>query len=88
MKLEEEQGLVNEQLGNPDSYNDPEKAKELNEQTSKLARKLQQRNYEWEIETEKLLEIQYMKNNCSAFQLGFHFYSSTKMRWFLNISVL
>ena len=58
MKLEEEQDLVNEQLGNPDSYNDPEKAKELNEQASKLARKLQQRNYEWEIETEKLLEIQ------------------------------
>ena len=58
MKLEEEQGLVNEQLGNPDSYNNPEKAKELNEQASKLARKLQQRNYEWEIETEKLLEIQ------------------------------
>ena len=39
MKLEEEQDLVNEQLGNPDSYNDPEKAKELNEQASKLARK-------------------------------------------------
>ena len=58
MKLEEEQDLVNEQLGNPDSYNDPEKVKELNEQASKLARKLQQRNYEWEIETEKLLKLE------------------------------
>ena len=58
MKLEEEQGLVNEQLGNPVSYNDPEKAKELNEQASKLARKIQQRNYEWEIETEKLLKLE------------------------------
>ena len=58
MRLEEEQSFVNGQLGNPDSYNDPERAKELNEQASKLARKLQQRNYEWEIETEKLLKLE------------------------------
>ena len=50
--------MVNEQLGNPVSYNDPEKAKELNEKASKLARKIQQRNYEWEIETEKLLKLE------------------------------
>ena len=58
MQLEEEQNSCNEELANPDSYNDPEKGKELNERAARLARKLQQRNYEWEIETEKLLEIQ------------------------------
>ena len=54
MKLEEEQDLVNEQLGNPDSYNDPEKAKELNEQASKLARNYRKK-LRMGIETEKLL---------------------------------
>ena len=58
MQLEEEQNSCNEELANPDSYNDPEKGKQLNERAARLARKLQQRNYEWEIETEKLLEIQ------------------------------
>jgi len=58
MQLEEEQNSCNEELANPDSYNDPEKGKELNERAARLARKLQQRNYEWEIETEKLLESQ------------------------------
>ena len=57
MQLEEEQASCNTELANPDSYNDPEKGKELNERAGRLARKLQQRNYEWEIETEKLLEL-------------------------------
>ena len=57
MQLEEDQASCNTELANPDSYNDPEKGKELNERAGRLARKLQQRNYEWEIETEKLLEL-------------------------------
>ena len=57
LQLEEEQKVCNEELANPDSYNDSEKGKELNERASRLARNLQQRNYEWEIETEKLLQL-------------------------------
>ena len=57
MQLEEDQASCNTELANPDSYNDPEKGKELNERAARLARQLQQRNYEWEIETEKLLEL-------------------------------
>jgi len=58
MELEEEQEVCNAELANPGSYNDPDKAKELNSQAARLARLLQQRNYEWEIETEKLLALQ------------------------------
>ena len=54
MQLEEEQNSCNEELANPDSYNDPEKGKQLNERAARLARKLQQRNYSGS-ETEKLL---------------------------------
>jgi len=57
MALEEQQNEVNDQLADPQSYGDPEKAKELNDQASSIARKLKERNYEWEIETEKLLEL-------------------------------
>lgn len=57
MQLEEDQASCNTELANPDSYNEPEKGKELNEHAARLARQLQQRNYEWEIETEKLLEL-------------------------------
>jgi ATP-binding cassette subfamily F protein 3 len=57
MQLEEEEKTCHAELANPDSYNDSEKAKELNAEAARLARKLQQRNYEWEIETEKLLEL-------------------------------
>ena len=57
MALEEQQNEVNDQLADPQSYGDPEKAKELNDQASSIARRLKERNYEWEIETEKLLEL-------------------------------
>ena len=57
MKLEDEQKIINQQLGSPDSYNEPEKAKELNGKASRVARQLQERNYEWEIETEKLMQL-------------------------------
>jgi hypothetical protein len=57
MSLEEEQEETNALLSNPQSYGDPVKAKELNEKASSIARRLKERNYEWEIETEKLLEL-------------------------------
>ena len=57
MKLEDEQKIIIQQLGSPDSYNEPEKAKELNGKASRVARQLQERNYEWEIETEKLMQL-------------------------------
>jgi ATP-binding cassette subfamily F protein 3 len=58
LELEEEQAVINEQLADPDSYNDPEKGKALNEYASRIARRLKERNYEWEIEAEKLSELQ------------------------------
>ncbi len=58
LALEEEQSVVNEQLADPDSYNDPEKGKALNEHASRIARRLNERNYEWEIEAEKLSNLQ------------------------------
>jgi ATP-binding cassette subfamily F protein 3 len=58
LELEEEQAVINEQLADPDSYNDPEKGKALNEYASRIARRLKERNYEWEIEAEKLSDLQ------------------------------
>lgn len=56
-RLEEEQETLNARLAEPEAYDDPEKAKDLNLQASRLARQLSQRNHEWEIEAEKLLEL-------------------------------
>ena len=58
LKLEEEQADLNTQLADPDSYQDPEKGKDLNEKASRIARRLKQKNYEWEIETDKLSDLQ------------------------------
>ena len=58
LKLEEEQTDLNIQLTDPDSYQDPEKGKDLNEKASRIARRLKEKNYEWEIETDKLSDLQ------------------------------
>ena len=58
LKLEEEQADLNIQLTDPDSYQDPEQGKELNEKASRIARRLKEKNYEWEIETDKLSDLQ------------------------------
>ena len=55
IELEEQQKIINEKLSGSGIYEDPKKAKELNTQASRLARELEQRTYEWEIEAEKLL---------------------------------
>jgi ATP-binding cassette subfamily F protein 3 len=57
LALEEEQTLISKQLEDPNSYADKEKAKELSAQADRVARRLNERNYEWEIETEKLLNL-------------------------------
>ena len=57
LALEEEQKEITKLLENPDSYTDPNKAKELNLKASRLAKRLSERNYEWEIETENLLKL-------------------------------
>jgi ATP-binding cassette subfamily F protein 3 len=58
IQLEEQQSSINEQLSGPGIYEDPEKAKKLNSQAASVARKLEQRTYEWEIEAEKLVEME------------------------------
>ena len=58
LKLEEEQADLNIQLTDPDSYQDPELGKDLNEKASRIARRLKEKNYEWEIETDKLSDLQ------------------------------
>ena len=58
IELEEQQSIINEQLSGPGIYDDPEKAKELNSQAASVARQLEQRTYEWEIEAEKLVEME------------------------------
>ncbi|MGY8712932.1 MAG: ABC-F family ATP-binding cassette domain-containing protein, partial [Verrucomicrobiia bacterium] len=50
LAFEEQQAEINLLLADPESYNDPVKGKTLNEQASRIARKLKERNYEWEIE--------------------------------------
>jgi len=57
LALEEEQSDITKLLENPDSYSDPDKAKELNIKAARLAKKLSEKNYEWDIETENLLKI-------------------------------
>jgi ATP-binding cassette subfamily F protein 3 len=57
LSLEEEQTEVNKLLASPGSYDDPEKGKQLNQRASSIARKLKERNYEWEIEAGKLSEL-------------------------------
>ena len=56
LALEEEQAEVGKLLGNPDSYSDSDKAKELNIQAARISRRLNEKNYEWDIETENLLK--------------------------------
>ncbi|MBT4224940.1 MAG: ABC-F family ATP-binding cassette domain-containing protein [Opitutae bacterium] len=58
LALEEEQALISKQLEDPNSYADKEKAKELSTQADRVARRLNERNYEWEIETENLLNLE------------------------------
>ena len=52
--LEEKQAKITEQLSDPASYSDKEKAKELNIQSARITKRLKEKNYEWELAAEEL----------------------------------
>lgn len=54
LQLETDQASVTEQLADPSSYSDKEKAKELNIQSARISKRLQEKNYEWEVAAEEL----------------------------------
>ena len=51
MDLEKQQGAILKQLEDPSTYSDPENGRELNIKASRIAKYLEQKNYEWEIAT-------------------------------------
>lgn len=57
LKLEEEQATVTEQLGEPSVYANKEKAKELNLQSARISKRLQEKNYEWETTADELSRL-------------------------------
>jgi hypothetical protein len=57
ISLEETQADINSKLSGPGVYDKPETAKELNAQAANIARQIEQRTYEWEIEAENLLKL-------------------------------
>ena len=54
LKLEEEQSELSADLEKPETYQDPEKAKALNLRAARVAKYLEEKNYEWEIAAEEL----------------------------------
>jgi ATP-binding cassette subfamily F protein 3 len=60
LKLEAEQAAVTKQLGNPGVYADKEKAKELNMQSARISKRLQEKNYEWETAADELGKLMYV----------------------------
>ena len=57
LKLEEDQAKVTEQLGSPSAYSDKNKAKELNIESARLSKRLQEKNQEWEAAAEELSQL-------------------------------
>jgi ATP-binding cassette subfamily F protein 3 len=58
LALEGDQSEITKLLEDPDSYSDPDKAKELNIKAARIAKNLSEKNYEWDIETENLLKLE------------------------------
>ncbi|HKK19652.1 MAG TPA: ABC-F family ATP-binding cassette domain-containing protein [Opitutales bacterium] len=58
MDLEEQQSDISKQLEDPSSYSDPGAAKELNVKAARVAKYLEEKNYEWEIAAGELSELQ------------------------------
>ena len=54
LALEEEQAAISKQLEDPSSYSDQEKAKELNVLAARISKRLEEKNYEWEVAAEEL----------------------------------
>ena len=57
VSLEDEQSEISQQLEAPETYNDPEKAKELNIRAGRISKRLEEKNYEWEIAAEQLSQL-------------------------------
>jgi ATP-binding cassette subfamily F protein 3 len=57
MKLEEEQAALSKQLEDPAAYADAEAAKDLNIKAARVAKYLEEKNYEWELATEELSKL-------------------------------
>lgn len=57
IELETEQAELSAQLEAPETYGDPEKAKNLNVRAGRIAKYLEEKNYEWEIAAEELSQI-------------------------------
>jgi ATP-binding cassette subfamily F protein 3 len=58
MELEEQQKEISQQLEDPASYTDPAAAKELNVKAARIAKYLEEKNYEWEVAAGELSELQ------------------------------
>ncbi|MGB0408772.1 MAG: ABC-F family ATP-binding cassette domain-containing protein [Opitutales bacterium] len=54
LDLEAQQTEISKQLEDPASYADPETAKTLNQKARRVAKYLDEKNYEWEVAAEKL----------------------------------
>ncbi|MFW2480076.1 MAG: ABC-F family ATP-binding cassette domain-containing protein [Lentimonas sp.] len=57
LTLETEQAEVSKQLEDPNSYSDPELAKELNIKAARLSKYLEEKNYEWVAAAEELSSL-------------------------------
>lgn len=53
IKLESEQEGLTAELESPETYNDPERARDLNLQAARLAKRLEEKNTEWELAAEE-----------------------------------
>ena len=57
LALEEEQAAISKELEDPSSYSDQEKAKELNLKAARISKRLEEKNYEWEVAAEELSDL-------------------------------
>ncbi|MEM7792580.1 MAG: ABC-F family ATP-binding cassette domain-containing protein, partial [Verrucomicrobiota bacterium] len=57
LALEEEQSELSKRLEDPATYSDPEEAKALNVSAARLVKRLEEKNYEWEIAAEELEKL-------------------------------
>ena len=57
VRLEAEQAEVSKKLADPTAYADPEAAKELNIKAARIAKYLEEKNYEWELAAEELNKL-------------------------------
>jgi ATP-binding cassette subfamily F protein 3 len=57
MKLEEEQAALSKQLEDPTAYAEPEAAKALNIKAARIAKYLEEKNYEWELAAGELSKL-------------------------------